>query len=123
MKFIQNWIRKLLLKIANRQFVRNAIDEQSDLSAFKKRPTIRIMLGVTVIALSYIIGWPLITLLGKVAINMNAPMVLAVGGPTAYGVSHLVFLLGMYLTGTEYSIVFLRWATRVTISKLLSRFC
>ena len=31
-----------------------------------------------------------------------------VGGPLTYGLSHLVFLLGMYLCGAVYSLIFLR---------------
>ena len=34
----------------------------------------------------------------------------------------LVFLLGMYLAGAEYSMIFLRWATRVAVVKLLDRY-
>jgi hypothetical protein len=43
-----------------------------------------------------------------------------VGGPLTYGLSHLVFLLGMYLCGAVYSLIFLRWLTRVSMEKLLA---
>jgi len=43
-----------------------------------------------------------------------------VGGPLTYGLSHLVFLVGMYLSGATYSLIFLRWLTRVTMEKLLA---
>ena len=46
--------------------------------------------------------------------------VVGVGGPFAYGLSHLVFLLGMYLSGSFYALIFLRWFTRVAMEKLLA---
>ena len=36
-----------------------------------------------------------------------------------YGLSHLVFLAGMYLSGAEYTAIFLRWLTRVSVERLL----
>jgi hypothetical protein len=49
-------------------------------------------------------------------------VIAVVGGPVAYVLSHLVFLLGMYLAGAYYSYIFLRWLTRVTMLKLLKLF-
>ncbi|MBN2591427.1 MAG: hypothetical protein JXA96_16295 [Sedimentisphaerales bacterium] len=37
-----------------------------------------------------------------------------------YGLSHLVFIIGMYLSGAKYSMIFLRWATRKAMQKLLT---
>jgi hypothetical protein len=34
-------------------------------------------------------------------------------------IAHLVFLAGMYLAGGKYVMVFFRWATRVTLEKLM----
>lgn len=109
-------------RIAATTYVQRAIEDQADLSAFRQRPTLRVITGVGAIMFSYVIGWPLITALGVVSIRLNQPLVVAVGGPVAYGLSHLVFLLGMYLAGAEYSMIFLRWATRVAIVKLLDRY-
>jgi hypothetical protein len=53
-----------------------------------------------------------------VAVHYEQPAIAVVGGPLAYVLSHLVFLLGMYLAGARYSCIFLRWLTRVTMLKL-----
>ena len=53
------------------------------------------------IALSYVISWPLIALLGIAAVHYGNAAILVVGGPVAYGLSHLVFMLGMYLAGAK----------------------
>ena len=104
-----------LLKI---QFVSTAVSEQADLSAFHKKPSLLIILGLLTIGLSYLIGWPAVAGLGIVAIKLNQPLIAIIGGPLTYGLSHLVFILGMYLAGAEYTIIFLRWLSRIGVEKL-----
>jgi hypothetical protein len=113
-------IRKSIQKIAATAFVRSAMAEQADLSAFKEKPSLKIILGLLAMMVSYIIGWPAVAALGLLAIHLHEPLVVIVGGPLTYGLSHLVFLLGMYLCGAVYSLIFLRWLTRVSMEKLLA---
>ena len=113
-------IRQSIQKIAATGFVRSAIEEQADLSAFKEKPGPRIIIGLLAIMVSYIIGWPAVAALGILAIKLNEPLLVVVGGPMIYGLSHLVFLLGMYLCGAVYSLIFLRWLTRISMEKLLA---
>jgi len=113
-------IRRSIHKIAATGFVRSAMDEQADLSAFKEKPSPRIIAGVFAIAFSFVIGWPAIAGLGILAVKLRQPLIVVVGGPVTYGLSHLVFLLGMYLAGAVYSLIFLRWITRITMEKLLA---
>jgi len=103
-------------------FVRNALAENADLSAFKGKPSAAVVLGVSAILGSYVICWPLIALLGAAAVHFERPVIVLVGGPLAYGLSHLVFMLGMYLAGARYSWIFLRWLTRVAMLKLFKRY-
>ena len=111
--------QKILGKVAATKFVQRAMADQADLSAFRKRPTPRAIVGLSAIGISYIIGWPAVALLGAVSIHLNKPMIALIGGPVTYGLSHLVFILGMYLAGAEYARVFLRWAVRATMEKLM----
>ena len=104
-----------LLKI---QFVSTAVSEQADLSAFKEKPSLLIIIGLLTIGLSYLIGWPAVAGLGIVAIKLNQPLIAIIGGPLTYGLSHLVFILGMYLAGAEYTVIFLRWLSRIGVEKL-----
>ena len=80
------------------------------------------VIGIVVMALSYIIGWPAVAGLGALSYYMKKPLILAVGGPMVYGLSHLVFMLGMYLAGTAYMLIFFRWLTRIGMEKLLAWF-
>ena len=112
---------KIIKRIAETNYVRSAIKDKANLSAFKKRPSIRVFAGISVMSISYLIGWPVISALGAISIYLKKPLLVAVGGPLTYGLSHLVFLLGMYLGGIEYAKVFLRWATRITMEKLMDK--
>lgn len=111
-------IKGLLSRVANTQYVRSALSEQTDFSVFKQKPSPRVIWGLVIVGISYTIGWPLIALLGIIAAHVGKPMILVVGGPVAYGMSHLVFILGAYLAGARYAHAFLRWTIRVAIDKL-----
>ncbi len=123
---IQPWSRNfyhimnVIKKIAETRYVRSAIDDKADLSAFKEKPSVRVVFGVSVIAFSYVIGWPAVGALGALSIYLEKPLIVAIGGPLIYGLSHLVFMLGMYLAGADYTRIFLRWATRVTVEKFVN---
>jgi hypothetical protein len=111
----------IIKRISETEYVRSAIEEKADLGAFKEKPSIRVILGVSAICFSYVIGWPAISALGALAIYLNRPLLIAIGGPLVYGLSHLVFLLGMYLAGYDYTKIFLRWATRVAVEKWMGK--
>jgi hypothetical protein len=113
-------IRQNILKISELDYVRAAILEQADLSAFKEKPTITVLVGVFAIGFSFVLGWPAIAGLGILSIKLQNPWIVSIGGPLTYGLSHLVFLFGMYLSGAKYSLIFLRWLTKVTMEKLLA---
>jgi hypothetical protein len=111
----------IIKRISETEYVRSAIEDKADLSAFKEKPSIRVIVGVSSICFSYVIGWPAIAALGALAVYLSRPLLIAIGGPLLYGFSHLVFLLGMYLAGYNYTKIFLRWATRVAVEKWISK--
>jgi len=113
---------RIIKKVAATPFVRSAIAEKADLTAFKQKPSARILWGVFLIGFSYIIGWPAVGALAGLAIYLQEPLVAIIGGPLTYGLSHLVFLAGMYLSGAKYAGIFLRWATRVVMEKLMQKY-
>ncbi len=111
---------KIILHLAATTFVRSAIEERANLDAFKEKPTPTVLAGVFSIAISFVLGWPSVTALGILSIKMRTPWIVAIGGPLVYGFSHLVFLFGMYLSGTVYSLIFCRWLTRITMERALA---
>ncbi|RJQ85398.1 MAG: hypothetical protein C4519_03240 [Desulfobacteraceae bacterium] len=110
----------LISRICKTGYVRSAMSARADLSIFKQKPTPRVMWGLVIVGISYLVGWPAIALMALIAAYAEAPLVLVIGGPATYGLSHLLFILGAYLAGAQYARTFFRWATRVAIEKLLS---
>ncbi len=118
MKQNKNLAGRLADRLLNRPFVAAAVHDHADLSAFGEKPSLRIILGLLAIGLSYLIGWPAVAGLGIVAVKLHQPWIAVIGGPLTYGLSHLVFILGMYLCGAEYSVIFLRWLSRKGVEQL-----
>jgi hypothetical protein len=114
-------IARIVSRIADTPYARKAVEEKADLSAFKERPTFRILFGVFLIGFSYVIGWPAISALAALSVYFREPLLAVVGGPVMYGLSHLTFMAGMVLCGAKYSAIFLRWATRMAVEKLGSK--
>ena len=114
-QFILNKIDQL----ADTAYVRSAIEEQADLSAFREKPTVRILVGVFAIALSFLLGWPAVAALGVVSLKLHTPWIVAIGGPLVYGFSHLVFIFGMWLSGAVYTMIFCRWLVRIIMERAL----
>ncbi|MDO9110972.1 MAG: hypothetical protein Q7U40_09975, partial [Desulfatirhabdiaceae bacterium] len=84
----------MINRIVNTDYVRSAINDKADLSAFRQKPTVRIIIGVSTILFSYVISWPAIGALGAISVYLNKPLLVVVGGPLLYGFSHLVFIFG-----------------------------
>lgn len=112
------FIARAVDRIAQTPYARRAVAEKADLSAFRGKPTFRVLLGVFLIGFSYVVGWPAISALAALSVYFGEPLLAVVGGPVMYGLSHLVFIAGMALAGAKYSAIFLRWATRMLVETL-----
>ena len=112
-------IKKLANSIAKTKFASRAIKDGADLSEFKERLTTKSTLGIFLMICSYIIGWPAVGLIGAFSIYWQKPLLIIIGGPLLYIISHLIFFAGLYLAGGKYVMVFFRWATRVILEKLM----
>jgi hypothetical protein len=104
--------------LARTRFGREAMEEKTDLSLLRARPTARVRLGLGLIGFSYVIGWPAVGLLAWIAYHLGEPLIVAIGGPATYGLSNLVFWVGSWLAGARYVRILLRWATRKVIEKI-----
>ena len=106
--------------LARRKFVRRALEEKADLAAFRKPPSLGILFGIFLVCFSFLMSWPAISVLGAWAVYVNQPWIGFIGGWVLYGSSHLCFIAGMYFCGgVKYPFIFLRWAVRVGVEKLL----
>jgi hypothetical protein len=114
-------LRKFIARrVARTAFAKKAIEEKADLSAFKEKPSTKLMIGVFLIGFSFVICWPCVALCGILAVYFEEPLFIVIGGPAFYALSWLVWSTGMFLTGAEnikYGGIFLRWAVRRFVEK------
>ena len=111
-------VKGMVARLAATRFVREALAEKADIKAMRAKPTPRVWIGLGLMVFSYIIGWPAVGLLAWISYHLREPLIVVVGGPATYGLSHLVFLAGFYLTGVHYAQILLRWATRRLVERL-----
>lgn len=115
--------RFLARKLASTAYGRRAMKERVTLEAFKARPSPRFLLGVSIVLISYLLGWPMVGLFSLLAAYFQTPALLLVG-PAFYGFSHLVFLFGMYFAGRDclrYADIMLSWSLRRAVERAWQR--
>jgi uncharacterized membrane protein len=114
-----NILKKPARYFARKKFCRKAIDEHADLMAFKDKLTPPIVTGLLLIAFSFVIGLPAVVALGIIAVWLHKPLVGIIGGPLIYGVSTIIFIIGLKLAGKKYFFVLISWITRIILEKIL----
>ena len=104
---------------ARKRFCRTAIDEHADLSVFKEKLTKPVIIGIILFAFSYAIGIPTVVAFGAIAASMNKPLIGIIGGALIYGISTVMFFVGIKMAGMKYIIALNRWLTRIILEKIL----
>lgn len=111
--------KKIARYFIRKNFCRTAIDEQADLRVFKEKLTFSIVTGIILTALSYTIGLPTVVAFGAIAASMNKPLLGIIGGALIYGISTLMFIVGIKMAGTKYFVALTRWLARIILEKIL----
>jgi CHASE2 domain-containing sensor protein len=113
--------RKIAKYLAGRKYIIEILEHPADLSEFKERPTKRLITGLVLMGLSYVIGWPAVAALSLLAAWFREPMIAVIGCPTTYGLSYLVFIVGAWLARAPHYIGTLaRYTLQISLRKLLS---
>jgi len=95
------------------------MDNPVDISGFRQHPTPRLITGLVLMAFSYVIGWPAVAALGFLAIWLKEPLIAIIGGPTIYGLSHVVFILGAWLARAPH---YMGKLTKYAIQRFLNKY-
>lgn len=116
-------IRKKLSKyLAEKHCIQKIMDDPADLSEFKERPTPRLIAGLILMVLSFILGWPAIFALSFLAVWFQEPLIAVIGCPTTYVLSCFVFLIGAWMArAPHYLNTLTRYATQSFLKKVLLR--
>lgn len=113
--------RKFAKYLVGKKYIIEILENPTDLSEFKERPTKRLIAGLILMGLSYIMGWPAVAALSVLAAWFREPMIAVIGGPTTYGLSCLVFIAGAWLArAPHYMGTLARYAIQLFLRKLLS---
>jgi len=115
-------IRKKIAKyLAGRKYIIEILENPTDLSEFKEPLTTRLITGLILMGLSYLIGWPAVAALGVLAAWFREPMIAVIGCPTIYVLSYVVFIVGAWLArAPHYLGVLARYAIQTFLRKLLA---
>lgn len=114
-----NIIKKTARYFAQKKYCRTAIDERADLRVFQEKPAFSMVIGIIMITFSYIIGLPAVVFLATLAVWMKKPLIGIIGGPLIYGISTLIFIIGIRLTGIKHIKALFLWMTRIILEKIL----
>ena len=114
-----NIIKKKALYLARTKYCKSAIEDRADLSAIRQKPSLSMIVGLSLIGFSYVIGLPAVIAIGVIAVWVKKPLVAVIGGPLIYGISTIIFIIGIKLVGKKYFHLFSRWLVRVVLEKIL----
>ena len=110
---------KVLQYLSRRKWVVRLLDNPVNLGEFKKRPTPRLVIGLVLMGLSYLLGWPSVAALGYLAVCLQEPWIAVIGCPAIYGFSYLVFIAGAWLSrAPHYLGLVARYALQSLLIKL-----
>ena len=84
--------------LAGKKFIQKILETPADLSEFKERMTPRLIIGLILMVLSFIIGWPAVAALSVLAVWFKEPLIAVIGCPTTYALSYVVFIVGAWLS-------------------------
>lgn len=90
-------IKKVTSYLTETKYVRWILEHPADLSEFRERPTPRLIAGLILMGLSYLIGWPAVAFLIFLAAWLQKPLIAVIGCPVTYGFSYVVFFAGAWL--------------------------
>ena len=109
---------KLAQYLAGKKFIHKIMDNPADLSEFKERPTPRLIAGLILMVLSFIMGWPAVFALSFLAVWFQEPLIVVIGCPTTYVLSYVVFIVGAWMARAPH---YLNTLTRYIMQSFLKK--
>jgi uncharacterized RDD family membrane protein YckC len=89
--------KKISQFLAGKKFIQKILESPADISEFKERPTPRLIAGLILMVLSFLLGWPAVAALSVAAVWLKEPLIFIIGGPTTYALSYVVFIIGAWM--------------------------
>lgn len=112
-------LKKAARYFAASNFCRTALNEPVDFSSFRQKASSSDLLGLGLLILSYIIYMPVVIVLGTLAVLWREPLIGVIGIPLIYGITTVVFIIGLKLAGKKYVKAMASWFVQITLKKIL----
>jgi hypothetical protein len=87
-------------RLARTEFIQKALADDVTPASLKQRPTPKFIAGISLVGISYIIGWPAVAFFTFLAVYLKMKSI-ALLGPVSYIFSHVVFFAGATLAGVD----------------------
>jgi len=110
-------LRSFAKWLEHTRFGQKSLAKSDELSVFKQNPGLKFYVGFFLIALSFLISLPSLAFLSYLAVELNKPLIIAVGGPAVFVFVHIIFAAGVYLSGKNYALEILQWITKRFLQK------
>jgi hypothetical protein len=113
--------KKIAQYFSSKKYIQNIMAHPADLNEFRERPTPRLITGLALMILSFILGWPAVFALSALAVWFREPLIAVIGCPTTYAFSYVVFIVGAWLSrAPHYMGTLFRYGLQRFLSKILS---
>ncbi|MFA5323617.1 MAG: hypothetical protein WC373_13175 [Smithella sp.] len=114
-------LRKKIVKyLDGKKFIQKILKNPADISEFRERPTPRLIAGLILMVLSFIMGWPAVAAMSVVAVWLHEPLIFVIGAPLTYGLSYIVFIIGAWLArAPHYLGILARYSLQSFLKKIL----
>ncbi|MBN1381795.1 MAG: polysaccharide deacetylase family protein [Deltaproteobacteria bacterium] len=116
-------IARITLWLAQASFIRKALADDISPADIKQRPSTRFFVGLSLVAFSYIIGWPAVAFFAFLGVYLDVKEIVLLG-PASYLFSYLVFIAGAALAGVDgikYGRLFYRWTMHQFALRIAAR--
>ena len=110
-------LRSIARSLAQTKFAQKSLAKPDGLSILKQRPGTRVYVGLILMAMSCLISLPALAILSYLAVKLNQPGTVAVGGVVVLLLVHVIFGVGVYLAGQNYAVEVLQLATKRFLQK------
>ena len=113
--------RNIARYLAGKKYIKEILENPADLSEFRERMTPRLITGLILMVLSFIIGWPAVAALSVLAVWFKEPLIAVIGCQTTYALSYVVFIIGAWLSrAPNYMGILARYTIQSFLRKLIS---
>ena len=110
-------LRSFARRLARTKFGQKSLNKQDEQFIFKRQLGTRVYIGLVLLVISLLMGFPALALLGYLSVKLSKPMLIAVGAPVVVLLVHIIFGVGVYLAGRNYALEMLHLATKRFLQK------